>query len=48
MKSKFCSNYDDRFAGAGKVIAGGKSSVPKMKLDEKDAGGLLGDTKSKT
>ena len=45
MKSKFCSNYDDHFADAGKVIAGGKGALPKMELGEMDAGGLLGDTR---
>jgi len=28
------------------MIAGGKRAVPKMKLHEKDAGGLLGETKA--
>ena len=34
--------YSDHFAGAGKVIAGGKENVPKMELD---AGVLVGEKK---
>lgn len=44
MAIKCGSNY--HFACAGKVIAGGKGASPKMKLDEKDAGGLISDKKS--
>ncbi len=38
----------DHFAGIGKMVAGGKWDLPKMALDEKDAGGLLGNNKSKS
>lgn len=40
--------FADHFAGVGKMVAGGKWDLPKMALDEKDAGGSLGDNKSKT
>lgn len=36
----------DHFADAGKMVAGGKWDLPKMALDEKDAGGLLGEVKA--
>ena len=45
MKAEFGGNREDRFVGAGKVIAGGKRAAPEMTLYEKDAGGLLGGKK---
>lgn len=45
LKIKADGNREDRFAGAGKVIAGSKVALPKMELDKKGAGGLLGDKK---
>ncbi len=40
------TNPGDHFAGVGKMIRGGKKATPKIKLDEKGAGGLLGDVKN--
>lgn len=42
-KNDFLANH---FAGVGKMVAGGKWDLPKMALDEKDAGGLLGEAKA--
>jgi hypothetical protein len=36
----------DHFAGVGKMVAGGKWGLPKMALEEKDAGGLISDKKN--
>jgi hypothetical protein len=52
MRSKaFCEqariSHGDHLAGAGKMITGDKGGALKMKLDEKNANGLLGD-KNKT
>jgi len=46
-KIKNKSNLGDRFAGVGKAITEIKGIVCKLTLDEKDAGGLLGN-KNKT
>lgn len=35
-----------RFFGSVKALAGGQRAVPKVALHEKDAGGLLGGTRS--
>jgi hypothetical protein len=47
MKIKSKSSRGYHFAGVGKVIPLIKGTVCKLTLDEKDAGGLLGD-KNKT
>jgi len=41
-----CCNRVYHFAGAGKMIAGGKGTAPKMELGEKDAGRLPGEAKA--
>jgi hypothetical protein len=45
LRIKFDNNREYRFADASKMVADGEGAVPKGELDEKDAGGLLGDKK---